>query len=289
MKSFSRFLIAGVAALLLVACGGKKTAAPADVLSAEDAALTEEVAAAYAAFLDSMAVQTDVKAANKLYISYNRECRKFIASHPESMAQIDVLYQVMPDGETAVFFDLNDAILFQSVYDRLVKLYPESPRVKELGTVAAARMEQLALQQKINEAREIGYIDIALKDDDSQVVRLSEIGGRLKMVYFWTLTDARQPIYSRNVLLPVYEKYHSRGFEIYSVSLDVDRSVWAKDVYEQKFPWPQVNDPAGPASKYVGYYNIQSLPWAVFIKDGEIVPAEISDRASLESFLNAQL
>ena len=289
MKSFSRFLIAGVAALLLVACGGKKTAAPADVLSAEDAALTEEVAAAYAAFLDSMAVQTDVKAANKLYISYNRECRKFIASHPESMAQIDVLYQVMPDGETAVFFDLNDAILFQSVYDRLVKLYPESPRVKELGTVAAARMEQLALQQKINEAREIGYIDIALKDDDSQVVRLSEIGGRLKMVYFWTLTDARQPIYSRNVLLPVYEKYHSRGFEIYSVSLDVDRSVWAKDVYEQKFPWPQVNDPAGPASVYVGYYNIQSLPWAVFIKDGEIVPAEISDRASLEAFLNTQL
>ena len=281
--------MAGVAALLLVACGGRKTAAPADTLSAEDAALTEEVAAAYTAFLDSMAVQTDVQAANKLYISYNRACRKFIASHPESMAQIDVLYQVMPDGETAVFFDLNDAILFQSVYDRLVKLYPDSPRVKELGTVAAARMEQLSLQHKINEAQEIGFIDIALKDDESQVVRLSEIGGRLKMVYFWTLTDARQPIYSRNVLLPVYEKYHSRGFEIYSVSLDVDRSVWAKDVYEQKFPWPQVNDPAGPASVYVGYYNIQSLPWAVFIKDGEIVPAEISDRASLEAFLNTQL
>ena len=109
------------------------------------------------------------------------------------------------------------------------------------------------------------------------------------MVYFWSLTDARQMMYSSNVLLPVYEKFHSRGFEIYSVSLDVDRASWAKDVYEQKYPWVQVNDPAGPVSSYVGYYNIQSLPWAVFIKDGEIVPAQVGDQASLEKFIASQL
>ena len=290
MKSFSRILIAAVAGALIVFSCNRKSSAPAgEVFSAEDQALMEEVQARHDAFVDSLAALTDVMEQNALYIKYNRECRVFIATHQDSKALVDVLLQTMPDGETPVFFDLKDAILFNSVYSHLSELYPDSEHVKVLGEVAAARTEQMELQNKLDAADEVGYIDIALKDDNSEIVRLSEVEGRLKMVYFWSMTDARQMMYSRNILLPVYEKYHSRGFEIYSVSLDVDRASWAKDVYEQKYPWVQVNDPAGPVSSYVGYYNIQSLPWAVFIKDGEIVPAQVGDQASLEKFIASQL
>lgn len=290
MKSFSRILFAAVAAALMVFSCGRKSSAPAgEAFSAEDQALMEEVQARHDAFVDSLAALTDIMDQNALYIKYNRECRVFIATHQDSKALVDVLLQTMPDGETPVFFDLKDAILFNNVYRHLSELYPESEHVKLLGEVAAARTDQMELQQKLDAAEQVGYIDIALKDDDSEIVRLSEVEGRLKMVYFWTMSDARQLMYSRNVLLPVYEKYHSRGLEIYSVSLDMDRAAWAKDVYEQKYPWVQVNDPAGPVSSYVGYYNIQSLPWAVFIKDGEIVPAQVGDRASLEKFVASQL
>ena len=290
MKSFSRLFVAALAgALLVVSCGRKSSSPAGETFSDEDRALMEEVKASHDAFVDSLTALTDILDQNALYINYNRQCRIFIAKHPDSKALVDVLLQTMPDGETPVFYDLKDAILFNSVYSHLSELYPDSEHVKELGTYAAARMEQMELQFKLDAAEQVGYIDIALKDDNSRIVRLSEVEGRLKMVYFWSLTDSRQMMYSRNVLLPIYEKYHGRGFEIYSVSLDVDRASWAKDVYEQKYPWVQVNDPAGPVSSYVGYYNIQSLPWAVFIKDGEIVPAEVGDQASLEKFVASQL
>ena len=290
MKSFSRILIAAAAGALLVLSCGRKSGAPAEeVFSDEDLALMEEVQVRHDAFVDSLQVLTDIKDVNALYIQYVRECHLFIATHPDSKALVDVLLQVMPDGETPVFYDVKDAIQFSTVYNHLSELYPDSKHVQKLGEVARSRMELLELQNKLDAAQQVGYIDIALKNDNSDVVRLSEVEGKLVMVYFWTLSDNRQMMYSRNILLPVYEKYHGRGFEIYSVSLDVDRASWAKDVYEQKFPWIQVNDPAGLMSTYIGYYNIQSLPWAVFIKNGDIVPAQVGDKASLEKFVASQL
>ena len=134
------------------------------------------------------------------------------------------------------------------------------------------------------------------------------VAGRLFKLYFtdeaactesgMPLSAAEQNAADAAQLMPLAKELCLKGefdscisgdLRIYSVSLDMDRVSWAKDVYEQKYPWVQVNDPAGPASSYVGYYNIQSLPWAVFIKDGEIVRAQIGDQASLEKFIASQL
>lgn len=294
-KSMKRFVnaalaVAVLATVLLSSCKNGSAPANGDVLSAEDAALVQEVQEAHSAFLDSLQLldgQYDRQMA--LYIRYNRACRVFLARHPESMAQIDVLSLTMADGVTPVFAQPIDALLYQSVYDRLAEKYPRSARVKELGAVTEARLGQLELSRKVQEAREVGYIDIALKDAQSQEVRLSEIDAPVKMVYFWTVEDPRQLIFNKNVLEPAYEKFHDRGFEIYSVSLDTDRSVWAQSVYEQKLPWVQVNDSRGAYAPVASLYNIQSLPWAAFICHDEIVPAEVSDLASLESFLSKQL
>lgn len=291
MRSSSRFLlIAALVAVTAVSCGTKKTA-PKDVdaYTEADSALVKELYSAHAAFLDSLVSLERIEDQNRLYIRYNQELRRFIARNPESLVQIEALSLTMPDGETPVFQQPVDAILFQSVYNRLNPLYPNSKRVAALGEATAWRMSQYELQTKIDAAEQIGFIDIELKDDESRPVKLSAIDGRVKMVYFWTLSDVRQLNYSRNVLLPVYEKWHGRGFEIYSISLDMDRSAWAKYVYEQKYPWVQVNDPAGPASRYVSLYNVQSLPWAVFICDGTIASPEISDAASLGRFLGTKL
>lgn len=290
MRSCSRLFAAVAIALAAVSCGGNGNAPKdPDVLSDADSALVLQLQADHAAFIDSLVALDRLQDQNRLYIKYNQSLRLFIAEHQESMAQIEALLMTMPDGETPVFQQTVDAILYKSVYDRLAELYPNSKRVAALGVLAEYRMAQYELEVKLKAAQEIGYIDINLKDDESRPVKLSETEGRVKMVYFWSITDSRQLNYSRNVLLPLYEKWHARGFEIYSVSLDDDRGSWAKYVYEQKYPWVQVNDPAGPASQYVGYYNIQSLPWAVFIVDGEIATPEITDKNAFDRFLASQL
>lgn len=43
------------------------------------------------------------------------------------------------------------------------------------------------------------------------------------------------------VLLPVYDKYHSKGLEIYSVGVTADKALWASVVKNQNLPWINVS------------------------------------------------
>ena len=68
------------------------------------------------------------------------------AARPDHMDKPMGQHDFMPDGETPVFFDIKDAIMFGNVYDHLSELYPDSEHVRKLGDVAALRKEQLEFQ-----------------------------------------------------------------------------------------------------------------------------------------------
>ena len=58
-------------------------------------------------------------------------------------------------------------------------------------------------------------------------------------------------------LRDLYNKYHTRGMEIYSVSLDRNKFLWEDGV--QNLPW--VNVFAGDnATQVLMRYNVQSMP-----------------------------
>ena len=57
-------------------------------------------------------------------------------------------------------------------------------------------------------------------------------------------------------LLPVYETYRDKGLEIYAVSLDTDKGVWANAVKNQKLSWVNVCDGLGTASPALTLYNV---------------------------------
>ncbi len=46
-------------------------------------------------------------------------------------------------------------------------------------------------------------------------------------------------------LKKLYDEYHDKGFEIYSISLDEDRDVWKKAIRDDNLPWLHVNDKDG--------------------------------------------
>jgi alkyl hydroperoxide reductase subunit AhpC len=56
----------------------------------------------------------------------------------------------------------------------------------------------------------------------------------------------------------LYQKYSSRGFEIYQVSLDGDESFWKTSC--ERLPWICVFDPDGGASDNVKNYRVTSMP-----------------------------
>ena len=99
-------------------------------------------------------------------------------------------------------------------------------------------------------------IDIELPDLNGQKQRLSNMDAKVVLLYFWSASQPSQNVFNVEVLKPVYEDYHSKGFDIYQVSLDVDKSLWATTVKGQELPWEPFGDTAAQtAFEAVFIYN----------------------------------
>ena len=294
-----------VASLLLEA--GDKVNVVADTLgnysvegSAESARLAQvekEYSAAQArlqAIADQVADAEGEEAASlrqqlgKEYVDYYRKCVRYILENSRSLTVVPVLYQNFgPD--LPVFAQSTDAIHFVSVADSLALSYPQSKYVKALKKEAERRFGYLELEAKIRNAAEIGYPDVVLPDVNAEKIRLSEVDAEVIMLYFWSATDANQKMFNLDVLKSLYEDYHSKGFEIYQVALDPDKTGWAQVVKQQNLPWINVCDGLGASSPYVTTYNIPALPATYIIADGELVDGQVVDEKSLRRLLNRLL
>ena len=96
-------------------------------------------------------------------------------------------------------------------------------------------------------------------------------------------------MFNLDVLKPVYDDYHKKGFEIYQVALDTDKAGWANVLKEQNLPWINVCDGLGAGSPYVLLYNIGALPSTFIIADGELVDGEVMDEKSFRKLLDKKL
>ena len=200
----------------------------------------------------------------KEYIKYYRDRVKYVMSNPYSLTVVPVFYQSF-DENLPVFSQSTDAIHFANAADSLATVYPKSKYVKALRDEAKRRQDYMELATRLSSADPVDYLDIELPDLQAQKVKLSETHNKVTLVYFWSATDAAQKMFNLDVLAPVYKEFHDKGFNIYQVSLDADKGLWAKVVKEQNLPWVNVCDSRSVASQYVSLYNVTKLPHAFII------------------------
>ena len=205
---------------------------------------------------------------SRCYLKYYRDRLKYVVSNSHSLTVVPVFFQQV-NPSLPLFSQATDGIVMKNVCDSLKTLYPESRYVKALEKEAVRRMDQMAIDSKLREAGEVGYVDIGLPSMDGKTVKLSESLGKVTMLYFWAST-AEQKMFNLDALLPLYEEFHEKGFEIYAVSLDSDKTAWARAVRNQQLPWINVCDTRGVQSPYIGSYGIGALPMMWFIVDGVI-------------------
>ena len=213
------------------------------------------------------------------YVNYYRSCVRYVMENSRSLTVVPVLFQNF-GPELPVFGQNTDAIHFRNAADTLETLYPDSRYVKALRAEANRRQNYLELESRLNSAESIGFPDIELPDVNAERVRLSDVDAKVIMLFFWSPADANQKMFNLDFLKNIYDDYHKKGFEIYQVSLDPDKALWARVVKEQKLPWINVCDSRGSASPYTLLYNIGSLPAAFVIADGELVDGEMVDEKS---------
>lgn len=220
------------------------------------------------------------------YIDYYRSRVKYVLQNSHSLTCIPVLYQTVGDG-IPVFSQSTDAIHFRNISDSLKAVYPDSKYVKALSQEADRRMKLLNLDAQIKNAGTSGFPDMELPDVNGKKVKLSSLDTKMVMIYFWNSADAAQKMFNQDVMKPVYNEYHQKGFDIYSVSVDADKASWASVVKSQNLPWTNVSDVSGSAA---ALYNVTSLPMLYFIENGSIVQAPgVKDGPTLRAFLKARM
>ena len=221
----------------------------------------------------------------RLYVRYKQSVMKQILGNPYSFSNIPALYQNFATN-LPLFAEFTDGLLFKRVYDSLVTKYPNSAYVMHLKKEADAFDRNVELEQKLIEAGVSSFPNISLPDINSKPRELRDLEGKPFILYFWGAADVNQKLFN-NQLKDIYAAYNPKGLEIYQVSVDTDKAMWATAVKEQQLPWINVCDGASGSSKAVIAYNITSIPSLfVFDTDGNIVARDLFEDGKLRAVLN---
>lgn len=278
-----------VASLLLEA--GEKVVVEADTLGhytvsgSDGSSKFKEVEDRFSEFMQEFSKIEDPSMLVRKFREYNRESNIYVGKNPSSLTVIPVLLRETNLGP--VFPLPTDALIFRIACDSLKAVYPDSRLVKMLEQKTTERELVLAY----NTATPVGYLDFEMDDVNCKKVSLSSVVAKSKVVLlnFWTSSDPLQNRFNGEVLRPIYDDYHSRGLDIYSVCLDPDKSYWSSVVKGQEMPWVNVNDGLGSKSPVVGLYNLQSLPTTIVIGNGEVTAADFDSEIALREELERLL
>ena len=254
----------------------------------EESARLQENEAKFASFVNAINSAETVGAFNKAYVQYYRDAVKYVMTNPQSLTIVPVLFQNVT-SDFPVFSQTTDAIHFRNAANSLKEVYPESKYIKALEAEATRRENALAIDARIASATELSFPDITSKNINGETVKLSEVDAKVILIRFWTAGDANAKMFNVDNLIPLYEKYHAKGFEIFQVSLDTDKAAWASIVKSQNLPWINVNDGLGAASPAVTLYNLSTLPQNFLIVNGEVYDKEINGDKALAALLDKSL
>lgn len=114
--------------------------------------------------------------------------------------------------------------------------------------------------------------EIALPSLSGEILSLSSLKGKVVLLDFWASWCGPCRKENPNVV-KVYNKYASKGFDVFSVSLDENKSAWETAIKKDGLIWKNhVSDLGGWRSSVVPLYEIESIPFPVLIdKEGKIV------------------
>ncbi len=214
---------------------------------------------------DSLKVSLD-KSFAALINSHRTYTKKFIDQNIKSPVSIIALYQSIAPNVPVLNLD-EDISYFEKVDKSLFAIYPKSPFVVNLHTLLAQMKEQDAAPESgIGMFQEAPEID--LPSPQGKNIKLSSLKGKYVLLDFWASWCKPCRMENPNVVTN-FNKYKSKGFTIYQVSLDQTKEAWISGIKEDNLgQWSHVSDlkfwDCAPAK----VYGVQGIP-ANFLLDPE--------------------
>jgi thiol-disulfide isomerase/thioredoxin len=195
------------------------------------------------------------------------EERKIIYSEYIKLAQKAITPLLAPESE---YTNLEKGLLIEAygIHDKegesLAAVIVEE-MVADMGeenyhvTYLNALIERAKIKNKV--AVNADFVEIETEYSNGEAVKLSSLIGEGKyvLVDFWASWCA--PCRSEFPFLRKdYEKYHSKGFEIFAVSIDKDMDAWKSMLETENFPWINtINQGEGDADAQKAY-SVAAIP-----------------------------
>lgn len=224
--------------------------------------------------------------------AHKEMARKMILQNPRSAAAYFAIYQQVNDTYLFSPYIKSDRPYCAAVATSYNTFMPDYERSKNLYALVldAIRTDR---KEKDKEAwNEVlanhgtGYINIILPDKNNVERKLSSLIGKVILIDF-SAYESKQSVDYMFSLRELYTKYHSRGFEIYQVSLDQNKQLWQQAI--ENIPWTCVRDANGPNTRYVASYNVSEIPTTFLVdKKGNIIARSLGFnelKKSIEKYL----
>lgn len=232
----------------------------------------------------------------KLIEAYKDEIkRNYIYKAPMRASSYFALFQTL--GNMLIFNpreSAEDVKAFAAVATSWDTYHPNALRGKNLHNIAIEGMKDVRIMRNKMAAQSIeaskvhvsNIIDISLLDNKGNRRSLTDLKGQVVLLDFHVF-GARESTKRIMQMRELYNKYHSRGLEIYQVSLDPDEHFWKTQT--AALPWISVRDPQGLQSKNLASYNVTSIPTFFLIDRNNELKKRDAQITDIDAEINALL
>lgn len=168
--------------------------------------------------------------------------------------------------------------LYQNVADNLALNFGGSPTVQNLMSYVDNQRKQKEATAFLNPGGDSK--EIALPDTAGNVIRLSDLKGKVVLIDFWA--SWCRPCRAENPnVVKLYNHYNEHGFEVFSVSLDSNKDMWKNAIKQDGLIWPyHVSDLKKWQNLAARDYGVKSIPFTVLIdQEGKVIATNLRGTA----------
>ncbi|QJB36984.1 TlpA family protein disulfide reductase [Chitinophaga oryzae] len=125
------------------------------------------------------------------------------------------------------------------------------------------------------------YEDFKMADMEGKTIASKNITSKNKYTFidFWASWCAPCRAQGRE-LIPIYNNYKSKGFDVIAISLDTDVKAWKKATQADGYTWTNLSDLKGFESPISKKYNIIAIPRNLLIdRKGNIIAMDLHGKA----------
>ncbi len=176
---------------------------------------------------------------------------------------------------------------FKSASKALTDYMPGSKYAKDYATMISTIESQLAQQNAVPSNVAVGSPapDISLPGPDGKTRSLSSLKGKVVLLDFWA-SWCRPCRMANPHVVEMYKKYKSKGFDVFSVSLDKQdgKENWIQAIKQDGLEWDNhVSDLQFWNSAPAAVYGVRSIPNTFLIgRDGKIVAVNVRENLEEE-------